>query len=186
MAAKSAIDRTHRSLFGEIKNCIADPSHAAQKTELEAAVKSTTESLVPLKQATAEKEITAFLPSTPLRIRIVDTPFRPAAVPVVSAKPGTDHEVEVKIERLFGFADPVDIALSGTPPIEGLSVTPVQIAAGANSAKMLIKIPATASSASTRLPIKLDYKFNGHALNHTMLIDLNIEAAPVVDATPKS
>ncbi len=180
-----ALERAE-AYVAKLKQAVEDPNQAAQKAELEAALKSATEKIEPLKQATAEKDITAFIPSTPLRIRIVDAPFRPIAVAAISSKSGIDQEVEIKIERLFGFAEAVDIKLSGNPTVEGLAVVPVQIAAGTDAAKLVIKIPAITASASTRLPIKMDYKFNGHALSQTMTFDLNIESVSATDPTPKS
>lgn len=159
----------------KLKQAIEDPAQAPQKAELEMALKTANEELEKAKQATAEKEVTAFLPSTALRVRIVESPVRLSAPLKHSSIIGEDAVVDVQIERKFGFADAVDLNLAGNPPIEGLQFISLQIPAGSQSGKLTIKIPATAKPQTLSLPIKLDCKFNGHALSSAGTIELTIE-----------
>jgi hypothetical protein len=161
----------------KVKAASEDPVQAAEKPKFDEALKAANQRVEELKKSTAERDITAYFPSTPLRIRIVDTPLRPIAAIPATAAAGTEHVVELKIERLFGFADAVDLSLAGKTSIEGLEVPNVQIPAGMDMAKIVIKIPAGAIPATVNIPIKMDCKFNGHALSQTMNVVLTIAAA---------
>lgn len=161
----------------KIKAASEDPAQAAEKPKFDEALKAANERVEQLKKASAEKDVTAYFPTTPLRIKIAEAPFRPTPLTAVTAAAGTEQMVEVKIERLFGFADPVDLSLSGKPPVEGMEIANVQIPAGMDTAKLVVKIPATATPATVNIPIKMDCKFNGHALSQTVTVVLNITAA---------
>jgi hypothetical protein len=163
----------------KVKAAAEDPSQAAEKPKLEEALKAANERVEQLKKSTAERDVTAYFPTTPLRIRIIETPVRAAPIAAVTAKAGAEQSIDVKIERLFGFADAVDISLSGKAPIEGLELANVQIPAGMDTGKLVVKIPATATAASVNIPIKMDCKFNGYALSQTVTFGLTIPA-PVV------
>jgi hypothetical protein len=158
----------------KLKQAIEDPNQADRKAEFEAAMKTANEEIEKLKQATAEKEYTVFMPTTLARIRILETPFRVMPVAKVTAAPGADVMVDIAIERLFGFADPIDISLQGNAPVEGLQVANLQIPSGMAAGKLSLKIPASANATSLTIPIKMDCKFNGHALSRTANIELTI------------
>ncbi len=164
----------------KVKAASEDPAKAAEKPKFDEALKAANDRVEQLKKSTAERDVTTYLPTTPLRIRIVDTPVRVAPIPTVTATAGTDQTVDVKIERLFGFADAVDLSLAGKPPIEGIQIINVQIPAGMDTAKIVVKIPGTAAAATVNIPIKMDCKFNGHALSQTITVGLTI--APAVAA----
>lgn len=161
----------------KVKAASEDPARAAEKPKLMEALKAANDRVEQLKKSSAERDVTAYFPTTPLRIRIVETPIRPAPIPAMSGTAGTEQMIDVKIERLFGFADAVDISLAGKSPIEGLELKNVQIPAGMDSAKIIVKIPAGAAPASVNIPIKMDCKFNGHALSQTVTVGLTIAAA---------
>ncbi|MDX1929980.1 MAG: hypothetical protein SFV81_25865 [Pirellulaceae bacterium] len=161
----------------KIKTASEDPAQAAEKPKLDAALKAANERVEQLKKSTAERDVTVYFPTTPLRIRIVDSPVRPLPIAPLTGAAGSEQTVELKIERLFGFADAVDLSLAGKTSIEGLEVPNVQIPAGMDTAKIVIKIPAGATPATVNIPIKMDCKFNGHALSQTLTVGLTIAAA---------
>ena len=161
----------------KLKAASEDPALAAEKPKIDEALKAANERVEQLKKSTAERDVTVYFPTTPLRIRVVETPIRPAPLAAMTGAAGTEQMVEVKIERLFGFADAVDLSLAGKTPVEGLEVPNVQIPAGMDTAKIVVKIPAGATPATVNIPIKLDCKFNGHALSQTVTVGLTIGAA---------
>jgi len=160
----------------KLKTASDDPAQAAQKPMIDEALKTANERVEQLKKGTAERDVTAYLASTPLRIRIVETPFRATPIAAVSIPVGTEQLVELKLERLFGFADAVDVSLAGKPPIEGLEVPAAQIVAGMDSAMLNLKIPASAPAGSVNVPIKLECKFNTHTLSQTVNVAVTIVA----------
>jgi len=166
----------------KVKAASEDPAQAAEKTKLDEALKAANERVEQLNKSTAERDVTAYFPTTPLRIRIVETPIRPAPIAAMTGSAGTEQVIDVKIERLFGFADAVDLSLAGNAPIEGLEIANVQIPAGMESVKIVVKIPASALPASVNIPIKMDCKFNGHALSQTVTVGLTIALAAAVAA----
>ncbi len=161
----------------KLKAASEDPAQAAEKPKLDEALKAANERVEQIKKANAERDVTAYFPTTPIRIRIVETPVRPAPIAGMTGAPGTEQTIEVKIERLFGFGEAVDLSLAGKPPVEGLEIPNVQIPAGMDTAKIVVKIPASATPASVNIPIKMECKFNGHALSQTVTASLTIAAA---------
>ncbi len=166
-----------QAYIAKLKQAIDDPNQVARKAEFEAAMKAANEELEKQKPATGEREFGLFLPTSLARVRIVETPFRVAAVGKIQATPGSDAKLDVNIERLFGFADAVDISLQGNPPVEGIQITGVQIPAGAASGQIVVKIPEGAKATSAAFPIKLECKWNGHTLATIVQVDLAIAAA---------
>jgi hypothetical protein len=163
----------------KLKAAAEDPAQASEKTKLDEALKAANERVELLKKSTAERDVTAYFPTTPLRIRIVETPVRAAPIAAVTGIAGSDQMFDVKIERFFGFADTVDLSLAGKAPIEGLVLTNVQIPTGMDSAKIVVKIPATATATNVNVPIKMDCKFNGHALSQIVTVELTVTAQAV-------
>ena len=163
----------------KVKAASEDPAQAAEKPKLDQALKAATDRVEQLKTSTAERDLTVYLPTTPLRVRIVESPVRAAPIAAMTGTAGTEQSAEVKIDRLFGFADAVDLSLAGQSPMEGLEIVAVQIPAGKDTAKLVVKIPANANAASVNIPIKMECKFNGHALSQTVTMGLTI-AAPAV------
>lgn len=155
---------------------IADPAQAAQKPMLEEALKGANARLEQIKKSSAERDVTAYLASTPLRVRIVELPVRLMPVGEVNLSPGKETQFDLKVERLFGFAEVVDIALAGKTQIDGLEIVAAQVAAGADTAKLTVKIPAGVQAMTISVPIKLDCKFNGHALTQTVNVEMKIVA----------
>ena len=162
----------------KVKAAAEDPAQVAEKPKLDEALKVANERVEQLKKSTVERDVTAYFPTTPLRLRILETPVRATPITAVTGAAGAEQQIDVKIERLFGFADAVDLSLAGKAPIEGLELPNVQIPAGMDAAKIVVKIPANASATSVNIPIKMDCKFNGHALSQTLTFGLTI-AAPV-------
>ncbi len=158
----------------KLKAASEDPAQVANKPAIDAALKSETERVEQLKKNTAERDVTAYFASTSARVRIVETPVRVTSPLTVNAAIGSQQSLELKLERRFGFADAVDFSLLGKAPIDGLEASNVQIAAGADTGSLVIKIPANATASTVNLPIKMDCKFNGHALSHTINVTLNI------------
>ena len=162
----------------KVKAAAEDPAQAAEKPKFDAELKAANERVEQLKKSSAERDVTAYFPTTQLKMRIVETPVRAAPIAAVTCAAGAEQMIDVKIERLFGFADAVDLSLSGKTPLDGLTIPNVQIPAGMDTAQLVLKIPATANAMSVNIPIKMDCKFNGHALSQTLTLGLTI-AAPV-------
>ena len=160
----------------KLKTAAEDPAQAAQKPMIEEALKGANERVEQLKKGTAERDVTAYLPSTPLRIRILETPFRVLPVEAVSVTAGTEQQVALKLERLFGFADAVSLSLASKPPIEGLEVVAAEVVAGMDSAMLNLKIPANAVAGSVNVPIKLECKFNTHTLSQVVNVPVTVVA----------
>ncbi len=158
----------------KLKAASADPAQAAAKPMIDEALKVASERVEQLKKATAERDVVVYFATTPVRVRIVEFPVRFASPEVVAVASGAESHMELKIERLFGFADAVDLSMAGKASLEGLEVAGSQIPAGMDLAKLVIKIPPMAPAMTVAVPIKMDCKFNGHALSHTVNVNLQI------------
>lgn len=161
--------------IAKLKSAVEDPAQAARKAEFEAAMKTATDALEPLKQATAEKEYNLFLPSSLIRVRVTETPFEFPEPQPIATKPGQTTKLNLNLKRLFGFADEVKVEVDATP-LAGLTVPPAQFAASAESVDLEFKIPDQAQPTEVSLPIKLSYKFNGKDMNHTIPLKLTVQS----------
>ena len=82
--------------------------------------------------------------STRVTLKITPAPFELKLAPAtVSVKPGTRIELPVTIQRLYGFADPVQVQFSAAN-VAGLSPAPIAIAAGKTDGRIVIEAPVNA------------------------------------------
>ena len=93
----------------KLEQSIADPAQADHKAELEAALAMAKKEVETAKQATAEKELTVFVPSNALRVQIQAAPFQTSQVSAVEAKAGQVVKLLLKIGPLFGFDGTINL-----------------------------------------------------------------------------
>lgn len=113
--------------------------------------------------------------STRVTMKITPAPFElRLASANVSVKPGARVEVPLTIQRLYGFADPVQVQCLGTSNISGLNA-PVAIPAGKSDGRLVIEVPASASPGTYTATVQASSPYKGQALTVKQDLTLVIE-----------
>ena len=119
----------------------------------------------------------AFL-STPVPIHIDDGPLRFKSLAPMELPQGSAQDYPIILERLYGFAESVELALN--PPADGKTFKPAKtkIAKGASDAKLSLKTLSDALPGTYEATLEAKLRFNGHNLTITRPISLAITAPP--------
>lgn len=136
-----------------------------KKKEIDAALKAATEKANKLKELTAEKEQQVFIPSSAVRIKILEGPIDAAGTWNIVATRGTESDHELSIKRTCGFEGPVDLKLVADPKSQGLELAAPVIAADAQKTVCHIKIAKDSPLGERTVNVKLSYKFNNQDLS---------------------
>ncbi len=124
------------------------------------------------------KAVNVVQPSTPFALTVIPKQVATLSVtpPNPTAKLGNQVELVVKVARQYDFDGPFKVELILPPGTQGVSADPITIPAGANEAKLLVRV-ATAAPPGNRpnLTIRAVATFNGNIpLTHETKINLNI------------
>ena len=114
--------------------------------------------------------------STPIQLRVVDTPLKIAASNAV-VKAAAKIEVPVSLERLYGFADAVEITVEFPKGVTGLAVEKLSIAKDQKEAKLQVAATDKAPVGDHSITIRAKAKFNNIDVQASQQIVLKIEAA---------
>ena len=114
-----------------------------------------------VKQANQPKDVNFSLISTPIKLRIVSTPiaFNSAAVGG-AVKQGEKQTLTANINRLYAFADAVEISFEPPQGVQGLSAGKVSIPAGQAEGKLEIVAAANATPGDHNVVVRAKGKFN--------------------------
>ena len=122
----------------------------------------------------ADKNV-AFI-STPIRLRIVDTPLKlTATAPANALKQGEKLELPVAIERLYGFADAVEVAFELPKGVNGVSVSKLALNKDQAEGKFEVTAAKDATPGDHAVTIKATAKFNNVAVETVQSVVLKIE-----------
>ncbi|HND52864.1 MAG TPA: hypothetical protein PLV92_10725, partial [Pirellulaceae bacterium] len=139
----------------ELKTATDQLTQANQKkTEADKRVTDT-------KAANQPKDVNFALVSTPVKIRVVPSCLKIApAAPNVAAKQGDKAAVDVKLERLFGFADAVEVTFEPPQGVAGLAAPKISIANGQAAGKLELTVDKNATVGEHSVTIRAKAKFN--------------------------
>ena len=128
------------------------------------------------KKADAPKDVVVAVVSTPIQIRVVDSPFTIADVSgAVTA--GEKIEVKVTIERKYGFVDPVDVAFKIPGGLKGVTIAKLQIAKDANEGALQLTATDAATAGDHAIELNATAKFNAVPVTANGALKLSVAAA---------
>ncbi|MGH7136062.1 MAG: hypothetical protein ACREHD_10000, partial [Pirellulales bacterium] len=131
-----------------------------------------------LANAAAPKDIALFWPSTTTTIKITDAPIKmTAAAPTAAIKAGAQGEVPVKLERLYGYNEAVQIQAAVPGGVQGLAIAAVPVPAGQLEAKLVVQAAANATPGTHVITIKAIAPFNGQQRIVEQAVSVVIEKA---------
>lgn len=130
-----------------------------------------------LANAAAPKDLNVFLASTIVAARVEPSPITLTITAPAAQKPGTQVELPIVVNRLFGYADAVNLELVPPPGVAGLKAAAVVVAAGVNDGKLLLELGADATPGTHTVTVRGTATFNGQALQSDQTFTLTIEPA---------
>jgi hypothetical protein len=123
-----------------------------------------------------ERDVDLELISSPIRVRVHATPIE---LKVKTGGPRVRRdgsvEVEIELQRRFGFDETVDITLSAPPGVSGVSAKQISLAKGASSGKLQISANGNATVGEHQFQLVGRLRFNNVPLEHKAPFALQIE-----------
>ena len=114
-----------------------------------------------IKQANQPKDVNFSLISTPIKLRIVATPITfNSATAGGAVKQGEKQVLTANINRLYAFADAVEISFEPPPGVQGLTAAKVSIPNGQAEGKLEIVAAANATPGDHNVVVRAKGKFN--------------------------
>lgn len=139
--------------------------------------------LADAKKDNAPKDLNFVVVSSPIKLRIVDSPLTAtAANPGAPLQAGAKAEVKVNLKRLYGFADAVELTLDPTPGVQGLSAAKVTVAKDQGEGKLELAAAANATPGEHTLTIKAKGRFNNINFETPVTVVVKVEPAPPAPA----
>lgn len=135
-----------------------------------------------VKKANEPKDVAFVAISTPVRVRIVDSPLEVSATaPADAVSQGGMVEIPAAIKRLYGFADKVDLVLEVPKGVTGLGITNFSVEKDQQDGKFTVKVDDKATPGDHTVTIKAKAKFNAVDVEASTQLVLKVaakEAAP--------
>jgi hypothetical protein len=173
---------------------LANAQAAAKKADEAkvAAEKSAADSDATLKRAqaaktAADKKVTAAVNankpadknvaviSTPIRLRIVNTPLKLTATAPGAVKQGAKVELPVALQRLYGFADQAEVTVELPKGVAGITAPKLTITKDQKDGKFEITAAADATPGDHTVTVRVKAKFNKLDVEATQQVVLKVE-----------
>ncbi|MEX2186237.1 MAG: hypothetical protein WD875_05570 [Pirellulales bacterium] len=166
-AMQAATDAATKSQQAAEAKAAADKAatDAAEKSKrAEQAKQATNKAADDLNKAANPKNVNVAIYSTPVMIKIVNSPVTVSfPSPSVAVDQNGMVELPVKIERKYEFNDEVEIVLVGDNA-RGVSAQSIKLPAGQNEGKLVLKADNGAAAGERTLNVETRCKFNGQNL----------------------
>ncbi len=144
-----------KAINDEIKSATEAKNEAALKAaqdKLKAATDLKTQCekrLDDVKKASQPKDVPIALISTPIRLRVFSAPLKLSLdPPAASVRPGGKQDLSVKVERLVGFADTVELSLEPPAGVQGLAAEKITLKKDQADGKLQIVVADNATPGS--------------------------------------
>jgi hypothetical protein len=130
-----------------------------------------------VKQANQPKDTNFALVSTPIKLRIHPHPFNFTATnPPAAVKQGQKQELPVKLERLYGFAEQVELNFMPPQGVQGLSAQNVNLNKDQADGKLEVAAADNATVGQHACTIRCRGRFNNVQVETTATVTITVEA----------
>lgn len=130
------------------------------------------------KNANNAKDLQFAVISLPIKVKITETCVElSASNPPSPLKQGEKIELPVKINRLYGFEDQVDVTIDFPSEAKGLTANKLTIAKGQSEGKIEITAAKDAPAGDHQLNLRAKARFNNIELQNAQTVTLKVEAA---------
>lgn len=170
-----AVAEAEQKRLAEMLKAINDEIKSATEAKNEAALKAAQEKLKQAtecktqcdkrlddaKKANATKDVPLALISTPVRLRINPSPLKLSAGSVdAPLKAGDKQAIPVNLERLYGFADQVELTLEPPAGVQGLSAEKLTLKKEDSQGKLELTAAANATPGTHLCNLRAKARFN--------------------------
>lgn len=130
-----------------------------------------------VKKANEPKDVAFVAISTPVRVRVADSPLEvTATAPAEAVKQGGMVEIPAAIKRLYGFADKVDLVLEAPQGVTGLGITNFSLEKDNQDGKFAVKVDDKATIGDHTVTVKAKAKFNAVDVEASTQLVLKVAA----------
>ena len=114
-----------------------------------------------------------------MTLEILPAPLKFKSVPAsVEISKGGSAEVPVELERLFGFAEAVELSLVPPQGVPGFEAKPVSVAKGQGAGKLALNAKPEAPDGDHAFVLLAKMNFNGVACELRQPVQVKVAAAP--------
>jgi hypothetical protein len=128
------------------------------------------------KKANAPKDVNFALVSTPIKLKIDAAPYKLTAGGPAQVKQGEKAPFAVKVERLYGFADSVELSFDAPSGVNGLKVDKVTLKKDDGEAKFEVSADKGATPGEHTATIRAKGKFNNVNVETSVPVVIKVEA----------
>jgi hypothetical protein len=134
------------------------------------------------KKANVPRDIPFVTISPPVRLRITGTPLKLTVDPAQATRSGQSVAVPVKVQRLYGFADKVELRLGLPRGIAGLEAGTASLGPDADSGTLSLAVGQSVAPGKYTVVVQARGKFNDVDVQANEPFTLHIE--PAVEPQP--
>jgi hypothetical protein len=128
-----------------------------------------------VKKASQPKDVPIALISTPVRLRIHSSPLKLSAEPIAALQAGGKQELAVKLERLYGFADQVELTLEPPSGVQGLAMEKTMLKKDESQSKLQVVAADNATPGQHACTLRARGRFNNLQVETTAAVNITIE-----------
>ncbi|MCA9267330.1 MAG: hypothetical protein KDA41_02615, partial [Planctomycetales bacterium] len=126
--------------------------------------------------AAKAKDVNLNVVSTAWRVRVAATPLTVSATAPGAKKQGETFEIPVKIERKYGYEDPVEVTLEAPGGVAGATAGKLTIDKGQAEGKLEVKLADTATVGDHQFNIRFRSRYNNVQMDDLQSIPIGIAA----------
>ncbi len=172
---KTAARESAKKTPGEAAAAKALAEALAVQKRAVAAKAAVDKQLAAIKKANAAKDANITVVSSPVVLEVVASPIEMKVTAPKSVKQGAKATFQVALERNYGFAEAMNIALAAPAAAKGLSVAKVAVAKDAKTAAIEVTAGADAKPGDHTITIKATATFNKVAVETVQTVVVRIE-----------
>ena len=128
------------------------------------------------KKVAAPKDLNMALVSTPIRVKIASAPYTMTSAGATTVKQTEKAPLVVKLDRLYGFADSVELTFDAPPGVSGLSAGKVTLKKEEGEAKFELAADKNATPGEHIATIRAKGKFNNMNVDASIPVVIKVEA----------
>jgi hypothetical protein len=131
-----------------------------------------------VKKANTPKDINIAVISTPIRVRIADSPIKLSVQPLGgTVQQGQQLEIPVTIERLYGFSESVEITFEPPSGIGGLSAAKITLPKDQTQSKLVVATNNNTPPGDHSVTIRARTRFNNVSADTVAQTVVKVEKA---------
>lgn len=160
----------------------AEKGLASAKKKLERAQnaqKAADKQLAAVKKANAPKDTRFVTLSTPIRLRIVDSPLGIDLKQPGPATVGEELRIPISINRMYGFDDKVDVVAQLPKSAAGIKIAKLSLEKGVDQGELVVVASDAAKVGDHKLTIQANATFNKVSVKTSQTVRLQVQATQV-------